>query len=70
MSPGCTGCRPSHVRVSVLDAGVEPREGAEPAEASLRLLTRNARDRQVQVPTDDVGDVAEGHPLLGGTVPS
>jgi hypothetical protein len=43
---------------------VDGDERAEEAEVSLCLLGRDARDREVEVAADDLGDVAEGTPLV------
>ena len=48
---------------------VAPRRGAEKrAEVGVCLFTGNADHRQVQVATDDAGNVAEWHPLVADPV--
>ena len=47
---------------------VEPEEAAEPGEVLGRVLGGDGDDRELEMPSDDLGDVADRHALLGDRV--
>ena len=69
MSPGWTGCQPNRCWVSrARGRDVHGREQREPAEVGVGFLAGDGGHRQVQVPADDRGDVAERHALVADRV--
>ena len=69
MSPGWVGCHPSSSRVSALEAGASsPMKAAQPAEVLARVLGCDGDDRDLEMPSDDLRDVAERNALVGDRV--
>ena len=65
MSPGFVGCHPSSSRVSALEAGLSADKAGHKAEVLARLLGGDGGDREVEMPADHLGDVADLHALIG-----
>ena len=69
MSPGWVGCHPSSSRVSALEAGLSSREEAgQPGEVLACVLGGDGDHREVEMPADHLGDVADRHALVGDRV--
>src|SRR5271168_1262784 len=45
--------------------GVEPKEPSQPSEMLARVLGRDRHERQLEMPPDDLGDVADRDALVG-----
>ena len=68
MSPGRVGCQPSSPRVSAPEAGASSPTKPHPGEVLARVLGGDGDDRNLEMPSDHLRDVAEQNTLLGDRV--
>ena len=69
MSPGWVGCQPSSSRVSALEAGASsPMKPPSQVKCSAASSGAIDDDRELEVPSDDLRDVADRNALLGDRV--